>query len=245
MRVNLLPDPSFKSGTTNYYVPVSGATLSLTEEYSYFGNNSMVVTKAALNASGVEIVQPVPVQSGLPYSFSSYARLPLILPVSEPAQIILFVEWMNSVGIILKTDSSVTLDMTDDNIWYRVGGVWTAPPGATFASMQIIQPLPGLEGARFIVDALMIEQAPYLGGYVNNIPNDVKNEVVQRALAPVPSVINGLRLGADVSLNGLILNTIDENDTIWVCTSINGWFGQTAPEMPDIPRGTEDGSYDV
>ncbi len=245
MRTNLLPDPSFKSENTLAYTGLAGATLSITDKYSYFGLRGMKVTKSSSNGSGVELALPVPVQSNMPYSFSTYARLPLILPVSEASEIILIIEWMNSLGIIMKTDTSAALTMTDDDTWYRVGGVWMAPPGATFVNMQIIQPLPGSAGASFIVDALMIEQANYLGGYVNNIPDQVKSEIVQRALSPVPQIINGLRLGADITLNGLILNTIDENDTIWVCTGIDGWWGQTAPEMPDIPRGTEAGSYDV
>jgi hypothetical protein len=43
----------------------------------------------------------------------------------------------------------------------------------------------------------------------------------------------------------LVLNTIDENDVIWVCTDIEGWWNLPDPEIPDLPRGWGDGSYDA
>jgi hypothetical protein len=57
--------------------------------------------------------------------------------------------------------------------------------------------------------------------------------------------ITGLKLQGDISINGLVLNTIDENKVVWVCTDIEGWWNLPDPEIPDIPRGLDDGSYDV
>ena len=245
MRINLANDPSLRSGTTNAYLALPGTALSLTDEWSFYGQYALLVSKDAVNGAGVEIAVPIPVMAGKPYAFSIYARLPTEIPHAESAEIIMQIEWMNSLGTVIGTSTSATLDMDSDASDYRIGGVWTAPTGATFASVSIIQPLPGTQGATFMLDALLVEQSTYIGGYFDNLPTAKKNQIVNKALSAVPQVINGLRLGADVVLNGLVLNTIDEDDTIWVVTDIDGWWGQADPELPDIPRGTEDGSYDV
>jgi hypothetical protein len=63
--------------------------------------------------------------------------------------------------------------------------------------------------------------------------------------------VTGLKLERDVILGNLVLNRIDTNpasstyNTIWVCTDIEGWWEVPAPEVPNIPRGLDDGSYDV
>lgn len=244
-RTNLAVDPSLRTGTSAAYVGVGGATLSVTDDYSWYGKYGLVVTKSAQNNSGVRIANPVPVVAGLPYAFAWYGRLPITIPLSEHADVILQVDWLNSLGVVLQTDMSTTLEMDNDDTWFRVGGVWVAPTGATNVSVRLTQPLSGSINAQFIVDALLIEQASYIGGYFENIPQAEKNTIVKKALSAVPQVINGIRLGADVVLNDLVLNTIDEDDTVWVCTDLDGWWGQADPEIPDIARGVEDGSYDV
>lgn len=243
-RINLAINPSLRDGTTVGYAAVGGASLAVTTDYAWYGKNALVVTKAATNGSGV-VFAAVPVVAGQPYAFSEYARLPLDIPAEEEAEVILQVEWMNSVGTVISTVTSATLVLDDDTTWYRVGGVWTAPIGATFARASLFQPLTGTAGQRIIVDALLIEQARYIGGYFEDLPTGEKMQIVNKALSAVPQVINGVKLGADIVINGLVLNTIDEEGTVWVCTDLDGWIGQSSPELPDIPRGTEDGSYDV
>ncbi|UDL16367.1 minor tail protein [Microbacterium phage Zooman] len=245
MRINLAKDPSLRSGTTNAFRALPGTSISLSEEWAFYGKYSLLVTKDAVNGSGVEIAEPVPVIAGENHAFAIYARLPVEIPPAEGAEIVMQIEWMNSIGTVIKTDTSATLEMDSDATEYRIGGVWKAPAGATFASVSIFQPLPGTQGATFLLDALLIEQADYIGGYFDNIPQANKNQIVNKALSKVPQVINGIRLGADVVLNDLVLNTIDEDDTVWVVTDIDGWWGQADPDVPDIARGTEDGSYDV
>lgn len=245
MRYNLAKDPSLRSGTTHAFLPVQGSTLSVTSEYSFYGKYGLSVIKSADNGSGVQIADPIPVVAGQPYAFSWYVRLPVTIPRADTAELVLTVDWMNSLGTNIKSVTSATLVIEDDSVWHRLGGVWTAPEGATFASVNIIRPLPGIAGSEIILDALLIEQADYIGGYFDNIPQAEKNRIVNKSLSAVPQVINGIRLAADISLNDLIFNTIDEDDTVWVVTDLEGWWGQTDPELPDIPRGTEDGSYDV
>lgn len=73
-----------------------------------------------------------------------------------------------------------------------------------------------------------------------------ENDLVNRALSKIPHPhLTGLRLSSDIRLNGLTLNTIDEYDVLWVCTDIENWWNMAPSEIPDIPRGLDDGSYDV
>jgi hypothetical protein len=73
-----------------------------------------------------------------------------------------------------------------------------------------------------------------------------ENKLVNTALSPLPvPYISGLKLNADIEINGLTLNTIDGNNVIWVVSDIDGWWTLPEPELPDLPRGWGDGSYDA
>jgi hypothetical protein len=88
---------------------------------------------------------------------------------------------------------------------------------------------------------------PYgAGEYNDGASQAVETSIVNRALTPLPPpVFTGMKLQADVIFNDLVLNTIDENNVIWVCTEIDGWWTLPEPEMPDLTRGWSDGSYDA
>lgn len=69
---------------------------------------------------------------------------------------------------------------------------------------------------------------------------------VNKSLTPVPFPhITGMKLEEDISINGFVLNRIDEYGVVWVCTDIKGWWQPPSPDMLDIKRGWGDGSYDV
>jgi hypothetical protein len=73
-----------------------------------------------------------------------------------------------------------------------------------------------------------------------------ENTAVNKSLTPLEApFITGMKLQQDVVINDLVLNTIDENGVVWVCTNIDGWWGHPEPEMRDFPRGFADGSFDV
>jgi hypothetical protein len=80
---------------------------------------------------------------------------------------------------------------------------------------------------------------------VNPIDQGFENRLVNKSLSrlPIPN-ITGLKLEADIQLGPLLLNTIDDNNVIWVCTDLDGWWNLPDPELPDLPRGWGDGSYD-
>jgi hypothetical protein len=75
---------------------------------------------------------------------------------------------------------------------------------------------------------------------------DQENKAVNLSLSKVPYPhLTGMVLSSDIRINGLTLNTIDENGIVWVCTEIDGWWNLANSEVPDIPRGLDDGSYGV
>jgi hypothetical protein len=73
-----------------------------------------------------------------------------------------------------------------------------------------------------------------------------ENFFVDRGLTPLPQPhLTGMKLKADIVLGDFVFNTIDEYGVTWVITDIEGWWQHPEPDMPDIPRGFGDGSYDV
>jgi hypothetical protein len=73
-----------------------------------------------------------------------------------------------------------------------------------------------------------------------------ENFFVDRGLTPLPQPhLTGMKLKADIVLGDFVFNTIDEYGVTWVITDIEGWWSHPEPDMPDIPRGFGDGSYDV
>lgn len=73
-----------------------------------------------------------------------------------------------------------------------------------------------------------------------------ENNFVDRGLIPLPQPhLTGMKLQANIVLGEFIFNTTDEYGVTWVITNIDGWWRHPTPEMPDIPRGFGDGSYDV
>lgn len=73
-----------------------------------------------------------------------------------------------------------------------------------------------------------------------------ENFYVDRGLTPLPlDEIRKLKLGADIVLGDFVFNTIDEHGVVWVVTDIDGWWNPPDADMPDVPRGYGDGSYDV
>jgi hypothetical protein len=79
-----------------------------------------------------------------------------------------------------------------------------------------------------------------------------ENKIVNLGLTKLPFPnITGLTLAKDVHLKHpniateLDFNTIDADNVVWVITDIQNWWNMPEPEIPDIARGLDDGSYDV
>ncbi len=84
------------------------------------------------------------------------------------------------------------------------------------------------------------------GPYIDSNSQNRETTNVNKTLIPEPPpVFTGMKLREDVVLGDLVLNRLDENNVLWVCTDIQGWWEHPEPEIPDIPRGWGDGSFDA
>lgn len=241
-RLNLIYNPSFRQGTTGWE-PVSGATLEVTGDRAFYGVDALRVTRSGLAGSGVTTANYIPVEPNKPYSMSGYTAVDLGDP---SADLTIKITWYTSSNTIINENlsSTVVVDPTDG--FFRLTGVYVAPGSAAKAKLSIIAPSAGGAGASFYVDAVLLEQSNFVGGFIDNLSQAAENAIVNKGLSRVPpSHIGGMDLNADITLGNLVLNTIDEDSTLWVCTDIAGWWVQADPEIPDIPRGVEDGSYEV
>jgi hypothetical protein len=171
-----------------------------------------------------------------------------IAATEEPGTLVARVQWYDSAtaGSLLSTSNTISLDVIPGDDWVRLTGVFTAPLTALSALISIVQPTAGTAAETFYVDAVLFEQASYLNEYVDEPTQAQETKNVNKGLSPVPyPKITGLKLDAGISLGSLVLNTIDEDGVVWVCTDIEGWWNHPEPDIDDIPRGYGDGSYDV
>jgi hypothetical protein len=84
------------------------------------------------------------------------------------------------------------------------------------------------------------------GAYNDGPSQGLETTAVDRTLIPLPPpIFTGMKLQSDVILGNLVFNRIDENNVIWVCTDIEGWWVHPDPDIPDVTRGWRDGSYDA
>lgn len=82
--------------------------------------------------------------------------------------------------------------------------------------------------------------------YHDPLGQNIERTAVNRVLTELPPpTFTGMKLKEDILLGDLVLNTIDENNVVWVCTDIEGWWVHPDPEIPDVTRGWADGSYDA
>lgn len=244
-RLNLVTNPSFRNGTVGWSA-INGASIAAASGFAVYGSESLRVTKAAVTSSGFESAAPFAVIAGLSYAASAYLLVPIVIPVAQNSNVVLKLVWRNSLGVILSESASAIATISPSSAHYRLSGVFSAPAGATFATLSISQLAAGTAGQIFYVDAVLVEQSAYVGGYLDNLSQAEETRITNRALTPYQNkTIGGMQLNADIILNTLVLNTIDETNTLWVCTDIDGWWVNAAPEVPSIPRGVEDGDYDV
>lgn len=243
-RNNLIVNPSFKTNTTGWSATGSSTIARITTEY-FYGSSCLEVTKAASANSGVVTSSRILVTAGLSYALGAYVKIPA---AAETGTLSADVIWYDSAtaGSVLSTSNSIQLEVIGGDDWVRLTGVFTAPAGALSALVRVVQPTAGTASQKFLVDAVLFEQASYLNEYVDEPTQAQETQKVTQAFRPVPyPKITGLFLKADVSIGSLVLNTIDEDGVVWICTDIEGWWNHPEPEVRDIPRGWGDGSYDV
>jgi hypothetical protein len=248
-RTNLVYNPTFQitsAGSTT--IPDGWSAVSSTIEkssvYGFYGASSLKVTKTAVPRSGVISFLGINVTAAKSYVASCYVRIPTD---GQDAPLIISIRWYTTAGIeIIGTATSDvrTVSYTED--WVRLYVIGVAPATAITAKIYVSQPTIGTAGQVFFLDSVMLEQSTFLGNYVDNFTQAQETAITSNALAPVqPPTIGGMFLNADVALGNLVFNTIDENSVVWVCRDIDGWWGHPEAQVPDITRGTQDGSYEV
>ena len=243
-RNNLIVNPSFKTNTTGWSATGSSTLSRITSDY-FYGSSSLQVAKAASANSGAVTSSRILVTQSLSYALGVYVK---IAATEEPGTLVARVQWYDSAtaGSLLSTSNTISLDVIPGDDWVRLTGVFTAPLTALSALISIVQPTAGTAAETFYVDAVLFEQATYLNEYVDEPTQAQETKKVDKGLSPVPyPKITGLKLDAGISLGSLVLNTIDEDGVVWVCTDIEGWWNHPEPDIDDIPRGYGDGSYDV
>lgn len=245
-RINILTNPSFKAGTQGW-VPINDATISVAPVGGFYGATALDIVKSGVGGSGVQTAEFIaipPSNAGLPYAGSAYVQVPLV--EAESSNILLKLSWYSSLRELIAQNSSEVLEVSANSGWQRVSVLGNAPEGATFLEFSITQLVAGTAGKKFQADALLLEQSSFVGGYLDNVTQAEETSIVDKGLTPrqLPT-IGGAQLNADIIIGDLVLNTIDENNVVWVCTDIEGWWGHSDTDIPDIERGIDDGSYDV
>ena len=243
-RNNLIVNPSFKTNTTGWSATGSSTLSRITTDY-FYGSSSLQVAKAASSNSGAVTSSRILVTQLLSYALGVYVK---IAATEEPGTLVARVQWYDSAtaGSLISTSNTISLVVIPGDDWVRLTGVFTAPSTALSALISIVQPTAGTAAETFYVDAVLFEQAEYLNEYIDEPTQAQETKKVDKGLSPVPyPKITGLKLDAGISLGSLILNTIDENGVVWVCTDIEGWWNHPDTDIDDIPRGYGDGSYDV
>ena len=243
-RINLVTNPSFKTDTTGWSVTGSSTIARITTD-AFYGTSCLQITKAASANSGVITASRIAVTAAFSYAVSAYVKVP---DNQETGTLRIDVKWYTAVsgGTLISTSSTNAIEIPTGSEFTRLEGVMIAPALAVAATISIIQPIAGTAGKKFLVDAVLLESASYVGEYFDDVTQSYENTQVNLGLTPLPIPhITGMKLNADIAIGDLILNTIDENGVVWVCTDIEGWWVHPEPEVRDIPRGWGDGSYDV
>lgn len=245
-RQNLISNPSFTTGISGWTAR-QGSTISA---HTQDGRACLKVVKSILDNSGAITTAYIPVTAGLAYSVSGYFFIPTGEPTSALTFSVIWYTYDSGTQEYVAAGTPITatpVSVAAGQGWVRVTQLGTAPAGVTHARVSAYQPLPGLVDKIFLVDSVLLEQSNYVGSFIDVINQAQETEIVNRALSEYHDLnhLTGLQLNADVQLGELVFNTIDEDEIVWICTDIDGWWTTAEPASPDIPRGFQDGSYDV
>jgi hypothetical protein len=250
---NLLLNPSFNDGTggwSGHYSP----TLSLETSGGYSGDKCLRVTKVSTtNQQGIFTTagsRPAVVASGT-YSLSAYVKVPA---GQESIDAVLAI-YYDDGSTFVAFDTSGATTVTSSMGWTRI--TWenqTAPSSGVVNVAALVYDAKATKtiGNYFLIDAVKLEEGYQVTDFVEPLNQTQETDAVNDSLRRLPfgdvetkPYITGLKLQGDIEINGLLLNTIDENKVVWVCTDITGWWTLPTPEVPNIPRGLDDGAYDV
>ena len=249
---NLIPNPSFTDGTTNWTSAGTGTTLTGMSDGGYSSTYYLRVNKTAgnLNTGATTNVTSIAVTVGSSYTASAYVKVPT---GAESGSFVVSTSYYTSGNSLVGSAyPSTARAISSADGWIRLQVTQTAPATAAYAKISILQTTSTTANDIYYVDAVQFENSllatQFVDSYSQTQETDITNDGMRKLLEGDPDTkpyITGLKLQGDISINGLVLNTIDQNKVVWVCTDIEGWWNLPDPEIPDIPRGLDDGSYDV
>jgi len=254
-RVNLVTNPS-ATLNTNGWEAFGDAEISSVSVNSHFGGTAFNLRFTSVVADcGIRSVNYIDVTPSVVYTISVFPYIQAVSVNDSPITLRLRVEWFSDAYALLGSNDSDPVTAYPADRWADrrislVAQAYDANGGAgtraTKARISVYRSVAGKTNEVILLDGFLMERSDYVGQFFNNFTQAEENKLVNQALKPVPFPnITGMQLNADVSLGDLTLNTIDEDGTVWVCTDIQGWWNSAPSEVPDITRGTRDGSYSV
>ena len=251
IHTNLIPNPSFTEGTDSWSAAGTGTTLTARTSDGFSNAFCLQVNKVApnTNVGALTNTTSMSVTVGDSYTASAYIKVPT---GSESGSFQVSIAFYESDDSLIGLYNSSAVAISSSSGWTRLEKTYAAPASSAYAKVYIRQTSAPTINDVFYIDAVQFENSllatRFVDSYNQTNETNITNEGL-RSLLPGDIVtkpyVTGLKLQADVSINGLVLNTIDENKVVWVCTDIEGWWNLPDPEIPDIPRGLDDGSYDV
>jgi hypothetical protein len=178
-------------------------------------------------------------------SEGTYWDLVNLAPVSAVRTSRLRLDWYNGPTLLSTSDGASGVS-TSTSSWTPLTVTATAPASAT--NVVLVATVDSAAAASEVHYFDNVKLQKVVTSYDQTQETDITNDGMRQLLEgdiDTKPYITGLKLEGDIVINGLVLNTIDENKVVWVCTDIEGWWNLPDPEIPDIPRGLDDGSYDV
>lgn len=247
MPTNLVFNSTFSVNTDGWAAAASATIARITTD-TYLGRGALQVTRSATTACGVITSSAAlfGVSNGSSYTASAYVKV----PTGESSIIAdIVISYYNSSKVLQSTVTSTDVSLSSSDGWTRLSLTFTvASASIVYAAIAIVDKTSSpVSGDTFLVDAVMVSAGSLLTQFIEpELPQAVKNQAANIALTKLPQPhLTGMKLRGDVRINGLTLNTVDENDVVWVCRDIEGWWNLSNVDTPDIARGLDDGSYDV
>ena len=246
-------NPSFNDGTGGWS-GYNSATLASETSGGYSGGKCLRITKVSTSTdSGVFTAagsRPDVTLSKV-YSASAYVKVPT---GQESIDARISIAYYNGTTFVSSNTQSITT-VTDADGWVRLTLENMTAPSSGVTKVAVIvydDKATKTVGNYYLVDAVKLEEGYRVTDFVEPLNQTQETDAVHDVMRPLlpgdietRPYITGLKLQGDVEINGLLLNTIDENKVVWVCTDVTGWWTLPAPEVPNIARGLDDGSYDV
>lgn len=248
MPTNLIFNSTFSVNTDGWAGRASATVARITSD-TYFGRGALEVTRSSTTQCGAYNLNAMPDASyGTPYVASAYVKVPTGQSAIS-ARIVVYYYNSSKVYIAGAYTASDAITVSSTDGWVRLHVNSTPTSSSTAYAVVSIEDdtASPVSGDKFLVDAVMLTTGSVLTPFIEpQAPQAVKNQAVNIALTKLPQPhLTGMKLQGDVRINGLTLNSIDENDIVWVCRDIEGWWNLANVDSPDVARGLDDGSYNV